>query len=286
MSGILGILDNKRSSQIGALLAKMGARMSHRPWYVLETYCDERSGIGLGRIGIGILNKEPQPVVSQDGNTVLFLAGEFFDSEGLAPDARLRRGQARADAEYALQMYETHGAAFARYLAGAFVIAIYDRARCAILLATDRFGLYPLYFEHRDGYLAFAPEVKAILAVSERSHQLDEVALAQYMRFQQLLGTRTFFQDIQMLAPASILAFDLETRSCQIEPYWSFDQIPPQPASLTFEEAAEEATRLVRLAVARRVRGEHRIGIYLSGGLDSRIILAAGWHDTLFLRVI
>jgi len=276
MSGVFGIIDERQNTRLDQAIIRMGNVMRHRKWYIVETYWDESTRVSLGRIGIGILNREPQPVISEDGNTVLFLAGEFFDWEG-APDRAddLRRDRFRTDAEYALRMYKVYGVDFVRHLAGAFVIAIYDRLQRVVMLVTDRFGLYPLYFEHRDGYLVFAPEIKGIRAVADRLHPLDDVALAQYMRFQQLLGTRTFFKDIQMLAPASVLTFELKEGLLRIDTYWSFDQISALPARITFREAVEESARLMRLAVARRLRGDHRMGVYLSGGLDSRTILAA-----------
>jgi asparagine synthase (glutamine-hydrolysing) len=275
LSGVFGVVDSKRSAQVSRLLAQMGSKMSHREWYVVDTYSDDSAGVGLGRMGIGILNAEPQPVLSRDGNIVLFLSGEFFDWKCTLAGNYPRRDQASSDAAYALQLYEMYGPQFAQYLAGTFAIAVYDRSRRIVLLITDRFGLYPLYFCQQNEYLVFAPEIKGVLQARNTSPQPDNVALAQYMRFQQVLGTRTFFQDVHMLAHASILTFDLATNSCHIEPYWSFDQIPSQSPGITFDEAAEETVRLMRLAVARRLRGNHRIGIYLSGGLDSRVILAA-----------
>lgn len=275
MSGVFGIITKRQDVRLGQAILRMGNAMRHREWYTVETWKDESSGVALGRIRTGVLNSEPQPVFSKGGNTVLFLAGEFFDREATTLPPSFRREQFQTDAEYALKMYERYGKEIARYLAGTFVLVLYDRSRQIVLLLNDRFGLYPLYLEYRRGYLAFAPEVKGLLVISDREYSLDEVALAQYMRFQQLLGNRTFFQGIHLLAPATLLVFDLKTGIAHQETYWSFDQIPAQPNRLSFQEAAEETTRLMRLAVRRRIRGVSQVGIYLSGGLDSRVILAA-----------
>ena len=86
MSGVFGVLDSKRSLRIRALLARMGTKMSHREWYVVETCSDENVGVGLGRIGIGIFNRERQPICSKDQNLMVFLGGEFYNT------AELRHG--------------------------------------------------------------------------------------------------------------------------------------------------------------------------------------------------
>ena len=278
MSGVFGLVDASRRAEISPLLQAMAGRMSHREWYRRETWIDEQLGVGLGRMGIGILNREAQPAVSHDGQIVLFLAGEFFDWEG-APAHSPQRASGETDADYALRLYAQHGDDFVKYLHGAFVIAILDRARRVLLLANDRYGMYPLYFHREAGRLIFAPEVKGVLEAPNVPRALDDAALAQYLRFQQVLGVRTFFAAVQMLPHASRLTFDLASGACRIGSYWSFAQVPAPLNNIDFEAAVEETARLVRLAVARRLRGEHRFGVYLSGGLDSRTILAAYPED-------
>jgi asparagine synthase (glutamine-hydrolysing) len=92
------------------------------------------------------------------------------------------------------------------------------------------------------------------------------------MRFQHLLGTRTFFEDLKLLPGASLLTYDLSTASCDLRPYWTYANIPYNP-DISFNEAATEAGRLLRSAVQRLSGDSYRPGVYLSGGLDSRAIL-------------
>ncbi len=172
----------------------------------------------------------------------------------------------------ALDLYERLGDDFASQLNGAFIIAIWDKTRDRLLIANDRLGLYPLFYTCRSGRLIFAPEMKGILCDEAFPRELDLTALAQYIRFQHLLGGRTFFEDIELLPGASLLTYDLSTAACSVRLYWSFDEIPYRP-DVGFDEAAEEAGRLLRRAVRRLSGDAYRPGVYLSGGFDSRTIL-------------
>lgn len=245
----------------------MGSAITHRDWYVVESYTDEERSLGLGRIGIGIFNKGPQPVWNSAHTVALVMAGELYNT-----NASDRGRSLKSDEQVALDLYETVGERFVEQLNGAFVIAIWDEPRRRLLMANDRFGLYPLFYTCREGRLVFAPEMKGCLCDESFPRKLDLTALAQYMRFQHLLGERTFFEDLRLLPLASVLTFDLSSAEGSVKAYWTFDDIPYRP-EVTFDEAVEEAGRLLRLAVRRLSGDSYRPGVYLSGGLDSRTIL-------------
>jgi asparagine synthase (glutamine-hydrolysing) len=275
MSGIFGVLDSKRGTPIGSLLTKMGTKMSHREWYVLETHNDENAGVALGRIGIGIFNQERQPVFSEDRNLMIFLSGEFYNTSGLRHDLKAKGYGFRdeSDLELVLRLYQEKGEQFIHNLEGVFVLAIWDHDQQKLVVANDRFGLYPLYYAHYGGKLIFAPETKGILCDPNFHTELDLTALAEYVRFQHLLGDKTFFEGLKLLPNASILRYNVRTNSLNVQPYWDFLQIPQLPATLTFEDATEEASRLLKAAVDKLTTGNYRLGVYLSGGVDSRTIL-------------
>jgi asparagine synthase (glutamine-hydrolysing) len=274
MSGIFGVLDSRQGSQIEPLLTKMGTKMLHREWYVVETYADKDLGLGLGRIGIGIFNREQQPILSEDGNLIVFLSGELYDTERLRRElkARGRRLRDDSDLELVLRLYQEKEEQFIHDLEGGFVLAIWDLARKELILANDRFGRYPVFWAHYRGKLIFAPEVKGILCDVDFHKELNLTALAEYMRFQQLLGEKTFFEGIELLPPASLLRYNAQADSVAIDRYWDFSRIPK--LDVAFEEAAEEMGHLLRQAVNRLISRPYRVGVYLSGGLDARTILA------------
>jgi len=262
VSGIFGVADPGRHLDVGPLTNKMADAMSHRSWYVAEHFADQAHHLALGRIGVGIFNQTPQPVWNADHTIALVMAGELYNPK--TPD--------KSDERVALDLYERMGERFASELNGVFVIAIWDGPRNQLLIANDRFGLYPLYYTCRNGRLVFAPEIKGCLCDDTFPRKLDLTALAQYMRFQHLLGERTFFEDLRLLPPASVLTFDLSSAKCSLKTYWTFDNIPYHP-KVTFDEAVEETGILLRRAVQQLSGDSYRPGVYLSGGLDSRTIL-------------
>lgn len=269
MSGIFGIVDTTGSNQKN-LLATMGQVMSHRPWYQVDYYCDETQGIGLGRIGIGIFNKATQPIWNADKTVALVMAGELYNR-----DSFNKNGQSNSDEQIVLNLYMQLGDRFVNRLKGAFVIAIWDRRHDQLLIINDRLGLYPLHYAYYNNKLVFAPEMKGILCDPSFRKELDLTALAEYMHFQHLLGDKTFFEDLKLLPSASLLCYSLQSGCLTVQPYWNFSQIPELPATLTFDEAVEESARLLKMSITGLTEGNHRFGIYLSGGLDSRVILGS-----------
>jgi len=275
MSGVFGVLDSQRNTQVKALLARMSKAMSHRQWYVVETHSDAKSGVGLGRIGIGIFNQERQPVCNEDESLMVFMSGEFYDTSKIRHELRAKGHSFRddSDLELVLRLYEEKGAQFIHELEGAFTLAIWDIVNEELIIANDRFGLYPLYYAHYDGKLVFAPEMKGVLCDSNFRKKVDLTALAEYMRFQQLLGDKTFFEGIGLLPPASLLHYVIKTDYLKIDPYWDLSEIPALPTTLSFQAAVEETGQQLSQVVNRMARGAYRIGVYLSGGLDSRTLL-------------
>lgn len=267
MSGVFGVADPRQQCNIHLLANKMSEVMSHRDWFVAESFVDDEHHLALGRIGIGIFNKMSQPVWNSSGTVALVMAGEFYDT-----DSSQQNIPAGSDEHIALALYESLGANFVSHLKGAFIIAIWDKSRRQLLIANDRFGLYPLYYAHINSKFIFAPEIKGVLCDNAFSRRLDLTALAQYMRFQHLLGERTFFEDIQALPNASLLIYDWTTASLKIKSYWTFADIPYRP-EVSFDEAVKETGRLFRKAVQRLSSDVYQPGLYLSGGLDSRAIL-------------
>ncbi len=275
MSGVFGVVSPYQDINIDKLIAKMADSMCHFSWHISEYFADGSHQYAIRRIGINILNKEAQPTWNTDHTVALAMAGELYNLEDLFINNAINTvdGALTSDEEAVLLAYEHYGLEFAHHLEGAYVVAIWDQENSRLVLANDRYGLYPTYIAHSNGRFLFAPEVKAILQDHEVSRALRDDALAEYVRFQRLLGVKTFFSDIEMMPPASVLVYDYNTQACDIRCDRDFRSLELQPESITFNDAVEEGSSLLKAAVTKLTKRKTRVGLFLSGGFDSRSIL-------------
>ncbi|MDM8528606.1 asparagine synthase-related protein [Anaerolineales bacterium HSG24] len=268
MSGIFGLVDFNQQTDILTDLNKMAQTLAYRDWFTQNSYVNEAQMVGLGQVGIGILNQTVQPIWNESRTLAVVMTGEFYSHQPL-----LQAYQASSDEVLALKLYEKFGSDFAKRVEGAFIMAFWNESTQQLQLINDHIGVYPTYLYQKNNCLVFAPEVKSLLAHIPHKPVLRHDAVAEFIRLQRVLGQKTFFEDINLLPPATILTYSRQQPTCQIEQYWSFSDITIQPETITFDEAVEECTRLFRAAVVKRVKADERIGIFMSGGLDSRAVL-------------
>ena len=274
MSGVFGFADSRRHDA-PSFLEAMGRSMAHLSSFELETWSAPQGAAGLGQLGIGVFNAEPQPVHDEAAGLHLVMAGELYNSDVIRHFLAEQRADCggRTDAELLLGLYRHDRFGSLGRVEGVFAAAVWDATSGTLVLATDRAGLYPVLYAHFDGRLVFAPEMNAILRHPAFRRELDLTALAEYVRLQLLLGDRTFFSGVRLLPNAAVLRYHCATDTVRQESYWDFSRIPVLVRPPSLPEAAEEAGRLLRGAVGRLAQGPHRAGLLLSGGLDARAIL-------------
>ncbi len=278
MSGVFGLIS-AHSQVSAARLHALGTRCALHPWFQVQTW--RRGSAGLGQVHIGIFSDEPQPAGRGGVQAVFF--GELHNAEALRREAERAGGEPVPQGQAALiaALYALHGADFPALLEGVFAAAVWDAARGELLLANDRYGLIPHYYAHFEGQLAFAPQMAALSALPGFRKELNLDALAEFMRFQRLLGDKTFFTGIRLLPYGSLLRYRPAEDRLEVRHYWDFDHTP-RWSGASFEEAVEETARLLEAAVAKRL-APPKTGVYLSGGLDSRTIL--GFAHRLGVRL-
>ena len=270
MPGLAGIFSaGGTKTDMGQLLNRMCLAMRHESWYKQDTLIGDR--LALARIGLGILNPEPQPIFNENKSLCIMMDGEICGYQDLKQEliAKGHKFLVDNDPEFVLHLYEEYGNDFVYRLNGLFTLAIWNSTKQEILLVNDRYGLRPLYYARHNGALLFASEVKALLQDRTLTRRVNDEAVADFFAFGQLLGDKTFLEGIQLLPPASILTCHKEKLS--IEQYWEFIHLE---GSLSESYYVEELVERFRKAVRIRVQDGHRKGLLLSGGLDSRSVLA------------
>jgi len=161
-------------------------------------------------------------------------------------------------------------------LDGYFCAALYDVEQKKVKLISDRYGMRLLYWYHKNGVFAWGSEVKAILAVEGVDKDLDSTSFDCFMDLGYLMGEHTWFEHIKLIKPATVIEYDILADKSHQHHYWKWSEI--KPSNLSFDEAVDELGERFIKAVSRRFDPDERIGISLSGGLDSRAIFAAVDH--------
>ncbi len=273
MSGVFAHVGAPGGAVNREIVARMAAAVCRQPWHVAETASPDPA-VAAGRQGVGAFNPSPQPVSDPAGAVSLWLSGEFYHQQDLRASlvAAGRLAPAADDAALALAVYERDGATGLTRLDGAFLAAVWDGRTREFVLVNDRFGLYPHLYAHAGGGLTFAPDLDAILCNPAVPRTVDRTTLAQFVRFQQALGDRTWFEDVHLLPPASQLRYRPADDRLLLEAYWDWSRMPTQP-SIGFDDAVDAGLHLFQRAVDARLEPPLRSGVFLSGGLDGRAIV-------------
>lgn len=200
---------------------------------------------------------------------------------GVLLDGYLREIPAGADAaRHCLDLYLEHGRRFPARLNGAFNLIAWNLRTGEILIANDRYGLRPLQWAERDGALMFAPEAKALLAAGIIAKELNVRQVANQLSFGRVwIGDETFFRGVRVLPPASVWSWEPGGKIAR-ETYWRWE---PVAGGESMDELADACAQTLRQSCAEQMReAGGRVGVSLSGGLDSRVVIAAGGASSAF----
>lgn len=273
MPGIFGIVHPESSPELlQRSMQSMVAPLLHFPWYQWTE--SRRTGAAIGLVRLGTLTGSPQCAVSEDNRYVLAFEGELFNAHELQKELGVpapRDGEASPHATIALHALRRRGAAALERFNGLFQLALWDAGRKELLVSGDRGGLRPIYLVQQGNKLAFAPEVKALLTLPWVSRAVDYAGVLGFLRHGFCLGQRTFFHAVKVLPPGAFAVF--RQGRLQVQRYWKMD-FQPNP-SHNEKEASQRFIETWRDVMHTQTEGEHRHGLPLSGGVDSRLILAA-----------
>ena len=276
MCGIAGALDltGTREFPRDRLLAMTGA-IAHRGPDDEHVHLEPGLALGARRLSIIDLEGGRQPIPNEDRSIWVAFNGELFDYPDLRRDL-LANGHhlaTRCDTEAWVHLYEDHGEAMFDRARGQFAVSLWDRPSRTLILGRDRVGICPLYYAERDGWLLWGSEVKALLASGLVRAEPDPMGIDHLFTFFCAGTTRTFFGGVSSLPPGHFL----RVRDGRVERvrYWDLD-FPDEGDELRSadpEPLIDELETLLGRSVERRLRGDVPVVSYISGGLDSTVVL-------------
>jgi asparagine synthase (glutamine-hydrolysing) len=260
---VCGILGLAAAGPVDPARVDAVELMHHRGPDGEGRYASGPIALAARRLAIIDLETGDQPLANEAGDVVCVLNGEIYNYRELRSEltAAGHVFRSQGDVEVVPHLYEEHGDAFLERLRGMFALALWDERRGRLLVARDRFGIKPLYLAEVDGALAFASEIRPLLALGAGTEP-DPQAIADYFAFGYVPGEATGLATVRRLLPGHALVWE-DGRTRRLE-WWR-----PEPSrDLT------ELDGTLREAVRLHLRSDVPLAVLLSGGLDSSLVAA------------
>ena len=273
MCGIAGIINYKDGlNPSSEVINKMVEPIHHRGPDNSSTLIGEANHLGHTRLSIIDLKNGNQPVYNADRSISVVFNGEIFNFIELKKEFLSDYDfYTSSDTEVIVALYEKFGIKFIQHLNGQFSIAIIDKNLNKTFLIRDRVGICPLFYSQVGRTIYFASEVKSLLAVPDIKTNIDLASFSEFIHLWTPLSPNTLFKDISEVSPGYYLEIDQKgvKRHC----YWDFEYQPGN-FDLSISDAVYQLDNLLEDAVNIRLRSDVPVGAYLSGGLDSTVILS------------
>ena len=279
MCGIAGVaaVTGRPSIDMARLRAMTDSLLHRGPDETGSGICD---GVAFGMRRLSIIDLEggSQPLYNEDRTVRAIFNGEIYNYRELRRglEARGHHLVTQTDGEVIAHLWEELGPRFPTVLNGMFAIAVHDVRSRRVALVRDHFGIKPLYYALVDGRLVFGSEVKALLAAGIVPRELDLDALGEFLSWEYVPAPRTLLRGVRKLLPGGMLELDLTGGELKESAWWE----PPATTSVAglpasereWEEAIDAKLREV---VQRQLISDVPLGAFLSGGVDSSLVVAA-----------
>jgi asparagine synthase (glutamine-hydrolysing) len=272
MCGIVGVFDRSGAPVDRDLLNKMRSVLRHRGPDGDGEFLDNEVGLGHLRLSIIDVEGGGQPIDNEDGRLQVVFNGEIYNFIELRAELEAAGHQfkTRSDTEVIVHAYEQWGPDCVRRFNGMFAFALWDSQRRELLLARDHLGIKPLYYLELGTRILFASEIKALLQDSACPRDVDVAALAELFTFRYVPSPKTLFKGIRKLPPGHRMT--ISRRGIEVERYWTW--VPGLHTQRSEEALIEEYQTLLEDAVRLQLRSDVPLGLFLSSGIDSGVLLA------------
>jgi asparagine synthase (glutamine-hydrolysing) len=255
---------------------------------------DIAGGVALGMRRLAIIDVAggQQPMFNEDRTVRVVFNGEIYNYRELRDELQAKGHQflTHSDTEVIAHLWEEEGLGFADRLNGMFAVALHDLRQRKLVLARDHLGIKPLFYAHDDRALVFGSEVKAVLASGLVERRLDVDALGQFVAWEYVPAPATLLRDIRKLEPATVLEVDLASGQRTLHRFWDVPLGGHSPAR-TPSEWEEVVDAKIHECVRRQLVSDVPLGAFLSGGVDSSLVVAhmvgaktfsIGFHDPTY----
>lgn len=266
MCGISGLFGDVSIES----LERMNTSLSHRGPDDSETFCDLPVGLGHTRLSIIDLETGSQPIFNEDESISVVFNGEIYNYRKLrnSLSSSGHKFTTQTDTEVIVHLYEEYGESFLQKLKGMFAFALWDSNKERLILARDRMGIKPLLLADDGEAVSFASELQAILASGIEHGGIDKKAFAQYFGFGFIPAPRTAFKNISKLRPGEMAV--ITTEGIERKSYYQPSVSSHNPG---IDRASSKIRKHITDAVEKRLQSDVPLGAFLSGGVDSSIIV-------------
>jgi len=254
-------------------LEKMTRTMVHRGPDDEGYYLEGSLGLGFRRLSIIDLEGGHQPMSDREETVWVVFNGEIYNFPELRSELEAfgHVFRTRCDTEVIVLGYKQWGDEVLNRLNGMFGLAIWDVRQRRLAIARDPFGIKPVYYRIDKGRAYFGSEIRPVIATTNQSAEVDPVSLNLFLRYRFTPAPRTVFEGVKKLAPGSMLIFEKGTYSTRL--WYRFKPVPFSPEK-SVNEAREELLELYKRSVKRHLLSDVPVGLLLSGGVDSALLLA------------
>lgn len=252
------------------LIETMSAKMAHRGPDAVGYFCEDGISFGHNRLAIIDLSPEAnQPMTDSEERFVITFNGEIFNFQEIKSELGDYPFRTKSDTEVILAGYQKWGKEVVKKLNGQFALAIWDKQKKELFLARDESGVKPLFYYFDGEHFIFASEVKAILAHNV-PRKLNIEAFNHYLRLNYVPAPLTMIAGVQKLPPGYIAT--LKGTQLEISPYSHFSRLATR---IPYEKVKADLRTNTIEAVKRQLIADVPVGVYLSGGIDSSVVLFA-----------
>ena len=274
MCGICGQYYFKEKHPVSLqTIKRMNDSITHRGPDDEGYHISDSVGLGFRRLSIIDLSGGHQPMADQEKSVWVIFNGEIYNFPELKNELESygHNFKTRSDTEVIVHGYKQWGTDVLNHLNGMFGLAIWDEKKQRLILARDRMGIKIVYYKIEDGLLYFGSEIRAILAGLKKKPEINPAAINLFLRYRYTPAPHTIYKDIQKLAAGTCLI--VENGNVELKRWWNYK---PQPFDPVPKEAQvkEEILELYRQAVKSHLLSDVPLGILLSGGVDSSMLLA------------